>query len=138
MNFEPVFDQSYERVRRAHRRQMNFFEAFYSRFVVADPRVAEHFKHSDMLRQQRMLEKSFYRLLVFYATNNADDFLERIAEKHSKKGLNIDPDLYDLWLDTLLETVAEFDPEFDDNVELAWRLVLSTGITYMKFKHDHC
>lgn len=51
--------------------------------------------------------------------------------------LDIHPELYDLWLECLIETVAEFDDGFRDEVELAWRLVLSPGIVYMKFKYTH-
>ncbi len=138
MDYERIFDDSYERVLKIQHDQQGFFEAFYNRFIKADSRVAELFKHSDMERQQRMLEKSFYRLIVFYATNYADDYLEQVAIKHSKRVHNVPPDLYDLWLDNLMITVSEFDPQYDENIELAWRLVLSTGITYMKFKYDHC
>ena len=35
-----------------------------------------------------------------------------------------------------MEAVSEFDPEFNDEVELAWRLALTPGITYMKFMHQ--
>jgi len=138
MDFERIFDESYERVLKVQHNKEHFFEAFYNRFIEADSRVAVHFKNTNMEHQQQMLEKSFYRLVVFYATNYADDYLERIAIKHSKLALNIAPDLYDIWLDNLMTTVADFDPLHDENTELAWRLVLSTGITYMKFKHRHC
>ena len=137
MDYEEIFDQSFERCRN-RQDSVPFFESFYARYLAADPRVAEAFRHSDMQHQQKMLEKSFYSLLVFYATNNADDYIEQIAKRHDRAHKNIPPDLYDLWLDKLIETVAEYDPSYDIDVELAWRLVLSTGITYMKFKYDHC
>jgi hypothetical protein len=41
-----------------------------------------------------------------------------------------------MWLESLIKTVADYDPEFDLDVELSWRVVLSSGITYMKFKYD--
>lgn len=50
---------------------------------------------------------------------------------------NIKPYLYHLWFECLIDTVREFDPLFSDDVELAWRLTLSSGITYMKFGYDH-
>jgi hemoglobin-like flavoprotein len=87
--------------------------------------------------QKKVLEKSFYRLMVFYATNAADDYLEHIAIRHSKTHLNIAPVLYDLWLESLVETLKTFDPDFNREVELAWRLVLAPGIAYMKFYYDH-
>ncbi len=137
MDFEHVFDESYERVLQRTVDDKGFFEEFYRRFIASDPRVAALFKSSDLPRQQRMLERSLYRLLVFYASNYADEHLEEIALKHSKLVLNITPDLYDLWLEVLIETVKDFDPIYDENIELSWRLVVSSGITYMKFKYDH-
>ena len=38
--------------------------------------------------------------------------------------MDIKPELYDLWLDRLLQAVAEFDPLFDMETETAWRRVL--------------
>lgn len=136
MNVEEVFDLSYERVLATEKNGKTFFDSFYDCFIGSSAQVAEYFKNTDMERQKEMLKKSFYALFVFYATNSADDYLEKIAERHSKRGLDIRPELYDLWLENLMKTVKEFDPMFNDDVELSWRLVLSTGITYMKFKYD--
>ena len=137
MSFEEIFDASYERILKREIDGRCFFDAFYVNFINASPEIREKFKHTDMLHQQKMLKKSFYNLLVFYATNNVDNYLIRIAKQHNRNHLNIPPPLYDLWLDTLLKTVADYDPEFSSTIELSWRLVLSTGITYMKFKYDH-
>ncbi len=59
-------------------------------------------------------------------------YLRRIAEIHSRVRLDIKPELYDLWLDCLVQAVSEFDPSYDKNVELAWRNVLAHGIQIMK------
>ncbi|MEH6650238.1 MAG: globin [Motiliproteus sp.] len=136
MDYEQIFDQSFERCRQ-RTVSKPFFEYFYERFIARDPRVAEIFHNTPLQHQHKMLEKSFYRLVLFYSTNSADDYIEDIAIKHDRNHHNIDPDLYELWLDTLMEAVKKYDPRFSDRIELAWRLVLSTGITYMKFKYDH-
>lgn len=138
MGYERLFDESYERVVLEIRDGREFFEAFYCRFLASSPLVRQKFRHTDMMRQRIMLKKSFYNLLAFYASGSVDSVLERIALSHSRKGLDIPPELYDLWLDCLAATIKDYDPLFDVDVELAWRLVLSPGITYMKFKYDHC
>ncbi|OMH30802.1 globin [Motiliproteus sp. MSK22-1] len=137
MDFEHIFDSSYSRVLAVTYNKQGFFETFYQRFVVADEKVSELFKNTDMARQQKLLESSVYFLRDFYTTSYADDVLQKIAILHSKRVLDIPPALYDLWLEVLLSTVSDFDPLFDENIELAWRLVLSAGITFMKFKHNH-
>lgn len=138
MSYERLFDESYERVIREIRDGQEFFEAFYHHFLDVSPLVRHKFRHTDMAQQRKMLKKSFYSLLAFYASGSVDSVLERIALNHSRKGLDIPPALYDLWLECLVGRVKDYDPQFDDDVELAWRLVLSPGITYMKFKYDHC
>ncbi|MEH6471089.1 MAG: globin [Halopseudomonas sp.] len=136
MDYEQIFDQSFERCRHRTTPQP-FFRSFYSRYLASDPQVAKIFKNTDMQQQEKMLEKSFYRLLTFYATNSSDDYIEHIAIRHNRNNLNITQNLYDLWLEELIKTVTEYDPLCDDNIELAWRLVFSPGITYMKYKYDH-
>ncbi len=138
MSYERLFDESYERVLLETRDGREFFEAFYHCFLDSSPLARQKFRHTDMAKQRTMLKKSFYNLLAFYASGSMDSVLERIALSHSHKGLDIPPDTYDIWLDCLTRTVKDYDPAFDETVELAWRLVLSPGITYMKFKYDHC
>ena len=135
MNFEETFDNSYERVKARERGGQSFFDAFYDKFIAASPKVHEAFSETDMRRQRKMLEKSFYSLFIFYATSNQNDYLEKIAHRHSRHEVNIKPELYDVWLECLMQTLAEFDPQYNRDVELAWRLVLSPGITYMKFNY---
>ena len=136
MSFDEIFDLSYERVVKTKRNGKTFFDCFYDHFIGSSPDIAQAFQHTDMNHQKKMLKKSFYSLFTFYATNCADDYLETIANRHSGREHGIKPELYDLWLETLIETVRAFDPEFNDDIELSWRLVLSPGITYMKFKYD--
>ncbi|WP_455203392.1 globin [Kaarinaea lacus] len=135
-SFDDLFDQSYERIKCVEKNDKNFFDAFYENFIDSSETIKKHFQNTDMERQKKMLEKSFYSLFIFYATNNANDYLQRIAQHHSKKNAAIPPDLYDVWLECLMKTLREFDPEYSPEVELSWRVVLSPGITYMKFKYD--
>ena len=135
MGHDELFDQSYERVKRITKHGKSFFDVFYDNFIATSDIVAEHFRDTDMQRQREMLEKSFYSLFIFYATNNANDYLDKIAKMHGASALNIPPKMYDIWMECLIDTVREFDPEFNDDIELSWRVVLSSGIVYMKFKY---
>ncbi|SFR47519.1 hypothetical protein SAMN05216203_0629 [Marinobacter daqiaonensis] len=134
MYFENLFDSSYERIRQ---QGDAFFEAFYQRFLASSCLVRQKFYHTDMVAQRRMLKKSFYSMVVFYATGSADGVLVEIGHSHSARRYNVIPALYDFWLESLIATIRQFDSQCDDDVELAWRLVLSPGITYLKFKYDH-
>ena len=106
-----------------------FFATFYRRFL-DDPEIAELFRDTDMRRQASMLRKSFFHLAGFYVTNEPSGELTRMAQLHHRLG--IDNQHYDRGLDCLVATVAEFDPEYDEATELAWRLALTPGIIFMK------
>ncbi|MEQ6887299.1 globin [Halomonas sp. CS7] len=136
MDIERLFDESYVRVLDREVEGRAFFAAFYDRFLAASPQVAEKFRHTDMARQQAMLKKAFYHLLAFYASSHADYYLQQVAISHDRAHRDIPPALYDLWLESLIDTVRAFDEQFDDDVELAWRLVMTPGIVFMTFHYD--
>ena len=46
--------------------------------------------------------------------------------------LDIRPELYDLWLDALIATAREHDPDFDAAAEALWRECLRPGIEVMR------
>ena len=133
MSENALFDRSYTRVFGEGvglgERADPFFEAFYRHFL-NDPGVARAFSGTDMRRQVAMLRKSFFHLVAFYLSHEPTAELTRIALLHHNIG--IDAGFYDLWLDALVSTVRETDPECDLATELAWRLALTPGITYMR------
>jgi len=136
MSYEEIFDRSYERVKNLKKNGKPFFAAFYENFIKTSDVVAEHFREVDMDQQMKMMEKSFYGLFIFYATQNANDYLDTVAQRHSHAELAIDKKLYDLWLDSLIDTVRDFDPHYSNDVALAWRIILAPGIAYMKHRYN--
>ncbi|MGE0386245.1 MAG: globin [Gammaproteobacteria bacterium] len=135
LNFEKVFDASYERAISRDVGGKTFIQTFYDRFIGASPQVQEKFRNTDMTRQIAMLEKSLHYVAYLFNTPAFYSSVERIAALHSRAQKDIPPPMYDLWLESLIDTVREFDPKFDNEVELAWRLSLARGIAYMKFMH---
>lgn len=131
--FAEIFDDSFARATAGSHSDQDFFEAFYARFLAADARVARKFVGTDMAHQRSMIRKSFHYMANFFVTTEVGDYLERIAAKHGPAGLDIEPDLYDLWLEVLMGVLRDFDPACNAEVELAWRVVLAPGIAYMKF-----
>lgn len=113
-----------------------FFDAFYQYFIASSPEVAEAFKNTDMGHQKNMLKKSLLYSINFITNTNNFDSMRGIATSHNQHNYNIKPELYDLWIDCMVKTVSEFDSEYCDDVELAWRLAFAPGITYMKFMYN--
>lgn len=136
MNLDELFNDSYERVSSLGANNNLFFDRFYERFLGASSEIAGKFKNTDMKHQKLMLRASVLYIMQLFSAHEITDSMEEIAVKHSRKQMNIRPELYDVWIECLIDTVGELDPNFDDGIELAWRMVFSPGITYMKFKYD--
>lgn len=113
-----------------------FFRRFYENFLASSPRVREKFAETDMERQAAVLQKGLYHLISFYLTKNDNQYLLDIALSHGSDNYEIEADLYDLWLDALLKTVEELDPEYDRDLRLAWQIVMAPGILFMKHHYQ--
>jgi hemoglobin-like flavoprotein len=114
----------------------DFVRAFYERFLAASPEVARLFENTDFAKQHAVLKNSLYSMALFaIGLPEGVAHLERIAQRHSRRGLDIPPSLYALWLDTLLQTAREFDSKFDPDIEQAWRSLLGAGIARMIAAH---
>lgn len=109
-----------------------FVHRFYQRFLASDPEVQAKFEGVDLDRQGRMLADSL-RLVLGAArgTEAGRAHLEHIAERHSARGLGIEPHLYQRWLDALVSVAAETDPEWDESLGDVWRAALQPCIDAM-------
>lgn len=130
------FRESYDRIAASASEQDEFLDAFYETFIARSGEIAQKFALTDMQRQREMLLQSLQQMVEFSVQRKASEALRRTAERHSALQLDIDPGLYDTWLDSLVDAVKLFDPRFSEEIELAWRVVLAPGVAYMKFRYD--
>lgn len=135
-HYETIFNDSLGRILDRNGGDA-FFKGFYECFISSSTEVKQKFANTDMDNQRRMLKSSFYHMLTFFVTKETEKNIVEIARKHNMHHRDIHPELYDLWLECLIRTVKRHDSKFSDEVELAWRLVMANGITYMKFKYNH-
>jgi hemoglobin-like flavoprotein len=135
--FDEVFSDSYRRIMGDGAYNPAFIARFYEIFLDASPEVSKRFATTDMSRQKTMLHDSLDTLVDFSRSRRLSAQMQHLAEVHSARGRDIPPDMYTLWLDSLIATVAAFDPDFDRGVELAWRLMLAPGICYLQFAYAH-
>jgi len=109
-----------------------FLHRFYEKFLESSPEVAAKFEGVNLERQATMLGASIR--LVLNAAKGLEDgraHLEEIAKRHSSRGLGIGAHLYALWLDALVETASEADPEWEDDLADVWRAALQPCIDHM-------
>ena len=111
----------------------DFFDVFYGNFLASSPEVAEKFTGTNFARQKELLRTSLHHLLLVARDpkQGPDPYLEDVAVRHGAGHLAIGAHLYDLWLDSLLETVRACDPESVPEVEAAWEEVMMIGIHYL-------
>ena len=136
VNLDALFNDSYERVSNLGENNNLFYDCFYEKFIGTSSEIADKFKDTDMEKQKIMLRSSILYIMQLFSTHEIHEYMEEIAVIHDRKHMDIRPEFYDVWMECLINTVSELDPYFDDRIELAWRMVFSPGITYMKFKYD--
>lgn len=113
-----------------------FFDRFYEIFLNSHPAIKPMFQHTDMSRQKSLLRQGLTMLIMHGEGNRfGTQSLERIAESHSRKKLNISPDLYPYWMNSLLKVVKECDPEYTPALEAEWKKILKKGTEFLIDKY---
>jgi hemoglobin-like flavoprotein len=134
VNHDPVdvAKESYDRCCAAP----EFFASFYDQFFAACPIAKPMFARTDFQRQHKLLRHAIGLLFTYARHPEAGpDLLARVAERHSRADLEVDPALYPIFLDSLIETARRFDPEFTDATAAAWRQATAKGIAYMQSRY---
>ena len=107
----------------------DFAERFYDVFLNSSPEVAPLFAKTDFKQQRKILRATVYIMVTRDATDpNAQETLERISHSHARAKLNIRPELYDLWLDSLCESAKAMDSKWTPELERSWRECMAPGI----------
>jgi hemoglobin-like flavoprotein len=114
----------------------HFFDEFYRNFFVRCPQAKALFAHTDFERQNNLLKHAFGLLLIFpNQPEHEPTILARVAERHSRRELGVDPSMYQPFIDALIDTVRDSDPQFTPAVESAWRRTVEKGVAYMQAKY---
>jgi hemoglobin-like flavoprotein len=114
----------------------DFISAFYARFFELRPEAKPLFANTAFERQHRLLRHAIGLLLNFPGQPETEpNILARVAERHSRRELGIDPSHFPPFLESLIDTVQRFDPQFTPAVEAAWRATLAPGFAYIQSKY---
>lgn len=127
--FETVV-ASYDRCQEAG----DFFESFYTRFLQKSPELPGMFAKTDFTRQRRMLKQSLFEMMIYYRgiEDSADDEIDKLAVRHRE--MNVTQRHYNLWLESLIQTILEFDSQANEKVIAAWQAAMEPGLTAMRAK----
>jgi hemoglobin-like flavoprotein len=113
-----------------------FVDDFYARLFEVLPEARVRFAQTDFDRQRRLLRHAIGLLLSFPSERAGEpNILTRLAERHSRKDLAIEPSFYGPFLESLVDTVKRHDPACTSAVEQAWRTTLAKGFAYMQSRY---
>jgi hemoglobin-like flavoprotein len=106
-----------------------FFDLFYQKFLSSHPSIAPMFAKTDMTKQKSLLRQGVSMMFMHLGGNSVGTTgIDRIGESHSKQKMNIDPNLYDFWINSLVGAVKECDTRLTTELEADWRKVLRQGV----------
>jgi hemoglobin-like flavoprotein len=114
---------------------MEFFKDFYASFFASSAEAKGKFSEIDMSKQMRMLAEGITELLDYAETEKPSQKLEKLAKLHSRTGMDINPRLYPLFIESLILTVSKNDSDFNEEVEVAWHEILKHGTDYFISKY---
>jgi hemoglobin-like flavoprotein len=105
---------------------------FYQRLFDSSMTVKRKFEKTDMRAQVELLKHGL-TAAILHAEGNAmaRSVVQRLKQSHSQAHLDVEPHLYEYWLNALLAAVREVDPGWAATVEHAWRRVLRPCIAEM-------
>ena len=98
--------------------------------------VKKKFANTDFDRQYRLIDHGIGLLLNFSRQpQEGPNILSRLAAKHSRTDLDINPAMYQGFVIALMATVRQYDKEFTPEVEEAWRIAILDGMDYLASKY---
>jgi hemoglobin-like flavoprotein len=127
-----LFNDSFQRCME----ERSFLDVFYEHFLGSSKEVRQKFQHTDFRRQKKALRSSLLTTMMAICRREEDlSCLDEVAERHSSRDLDIRPELYELWLESMLHAVKTSDRRFDDRTEAVWRKALQGAMDYCVSKY---
>ncbi|WP_235591210.1 ATP-binding protein [Pseudoalteromonas sp. H105] len=117
--------------KRATQNSYQFYTHFHDSLTGSSDTIKQLFQRVDLKRQQTMVLQSINLFINNINTLeilfNSDSF-KGIVKKH--KGMGITNQLVVTWKECLINTIAQYDQEFDEKLEGAWDSSLSEFIDF--------
>ena len=115
----------------------DFMKDFYDEFLASHPSVQDYFKNTDMQAQRALLKNGLTYLIMFAnGSAMAKGKMERLGESHDKNHMNINPQLYKYWVNSLLKVIKIHDKKMTKELFDAWKEVILIGVEKMKSMHS--
>jgi hemoglobin-like flavoprotein len=110
-----------------------FAAKFYDNLFFLNPKISSYFMNTDFDHQRRALMNGLEFLIGFLdeTDEHSRKQIIRLAKTHSADNLNIHPHHYYYWIDALVMTASELDPDWKDDFQYYWREVIHFPVSFM-------
>ena len=114
----------------------DFLVTFYNVLTQSSDEIKAMFAHTDMPRQRRLLRDALVHLISYASGNEfSRQRIEELGESHNQTQLNVRPELYRIWVDSLVNAVRCHDENCNPTLEAAWRRIAAPGIAVMQSRY---
>lgn len=108
------------------------FDTFYGIFLASHPDIAPRFANTDFAKQKGLIRQGINLVIMFAAgAPVGESGLARIRASHAHALLDVPPDLYKYWKESMLKAVAQTDPRFDAELSRSWDAVLQKAVDFI-------
>ncbi|MDR4479856.1 MAG: globin [Nitrospira sp.] len=109
-----------------------FFDRFYAIFLGSHPSIKPMVAHTSFTKQKALLREGVAMMLLHLEGKSiGTQCLNRLAKTHSPHRMNITPQLYEYWINSLIATIKEYDTGYTPDLEIEWRKALHAGVHYI-------
>ncbi len=125
------FHMSYRRALQTKIEGASFIDSFYSLFLSRSEHAATLFAGIDLIKQKSMILVALALVINPDVVESGPDneLLTGFAIIHQRLGVG--SDLYEIWVNSMLETVKLYDSQYNSEVETAWKVALQVGVEFM-------
>ncbi|MCC5812158.1 MAG: globin [Ectothiorhodospiraceae bacterium] len=118
--------QSYGRCLQTKR----FIDRFYEVLMESHPAMRPAFARTDFSAQRRALRRGISTALMYAGGESfVEEGVATMAHVHSRAGrAPVEPRYYTCWLESLVQTIRESDPQLTPALERRWREAMQVVI----------
>lgn len=109
-----------------------FFDSFYANLVDRETAIGQMFAETDMQKQNQLIEEGITHLIAYaQGDGEAETRIRELGRTHNRHFINVRPEFYPLWEESLLNALREHDPKLTPELADEWKKAIAPGIALM-------
>lgn len=109
-----------------------FIVRFYQHLFKVRPETEAYFSNVDFEKQKTLIIRGIeFALKSIQGDEESKTQMIRISKTHAKNNMDISPHLYYYWIEALVYTLKNSDPDWYDDLEYYWTEVITRPVSFM-------